>query len=116
MVDGTVEKLRHDNEKIEELKAELEEEKVTVSPHWKEFHVEDAIVYSNYYGVRIVFMDYPPETFFSGSPGHFVNRKVDVLMSKESFLEFASYIANIAESMEDEEEIEELKELENKEE
>lgn len=111
MADDTVDKFESDVEEIEELEAKQEEEQIIVSPYWKEFHAEDVLIFSNYYGIRLVFVDYPPKKFFTGSPGHFVNRKVDILMPKEAFLEFADYVADIANMMETKE-IEEVKEPE----
>lgn len=110
MADETVIEEVNEEEPVEEKEKEedLAEmlERATISSDWKESYVDDAYVFPGYFGIRISFVDHPPR-FFNGKEGSFINRKADVVMSREAFLEFAELIADVVKDLEESEEIEE---------
>jgi len=77
----------------------------TVSPDWKESYADDAYIFPRLHEVRMSFVDHPPR-FFNGKKGSFINRKADVIMAREAFLEFAELVAEVARDLEEMDKIE----------
>ncbi len=73
------------------------QERIT-SPQWKEFYADDAYVFPELYSIRISFADHPPQ-YFTGNSGRFTNRKVDIVMPIEAFIDFVSYLVGIVETL-----------------
>ena len=50
------------------------------------------------YGVRISFANHPP-LYFTGNLGRFTNRKVNVVMPIEAFVDFVNYVVDVAKAL-----------------
>ena len=50
------------------------------------------------YGVRISLVDHSP-LYFTGNLGRFTNRKVNVVMPIEAFVDFVNYVVDVAKAL-----------------